>query len=227
MVWLTGYVTLAINCRSHAWIYACYYILWKLHYHNDYACNPVIGETLWGVSAHQTKIWSSCTYTASHPRVRHLEQGRHRSHYFAPKQEWQPVLHHPHWLFLQVDGGSSNAYKGGKARSRLPLQDDTAPWLPSGDRFRSGPGVLQPAGTSPWRANRLQAQDYQCLSPSIQWPWQAFQTLKAQLQKLVNDHQTIGMNSLTTSSLHIARVVTIPPSAHHSYLCMGEKLAFQ
>ena len=117
-------------------------------------CNPVIGETLWGVSAHQTKILSSCTYIASHPRVRHLEQGQHPSHNFAPKQEWQPVLHHPHWLFLQVGGGSCTM---------------AALWR----SFQIRAGSF---GRSPWRANRLQAQAYQCLSPPIQWPWRAFMT---------------------------------------------------
>ena len=172
MSWLTGYVHLIVMHYDD-----------QTYIHN----NPlIIGKTLRGMSTHQKEIWSSFTCPSSDPCVRYCW---HRSDNFAPNQEWQSVLHHRHGLFFQVGVGSPNANEGGKACSRIPLQDDTAPWLPSGECFRPVPRVLPLAGRSPWRANRLQAQDYRCLSPPVQWPWWTFLMLEAQLQKLVNKNQ--------------------------------------
>ena len=52
--------------------------------------------------------YPASTIVAPNPCVRHMEQNRNRPDHIAPKQEWEPVLHYPHWLFLKV-GWSTEA----------------------------------------------------------------------------------------------------------------------
>ena len=53
------------------------------------------------------------------------------------------------------------------------------------------------------------------------------QTLKSQLQKLVNDLQDNWDDLWTTSCLPTGPAARIPPSVRHSSWCMEDKLAFQ